>query len=133
MARCLNQCQTYTIRKTKLLSLKNENRIHSYAQSSTYGSIEKRLLEQPKHKLFPRLMSMRTHLCLNQFQILSLNFATCNFSVSMYILMIIIQTENTLLMGSPKDLYWGLCCSLFTLMTSSELQIYYFQYYLLMT
>ena len=53
--------------------------------------------------------------------------------VSMYILMIIIQTENTLLMGSPKDLYWGLCCSLFTLMTSPEPQIYCFQYYLLMT
>ena len=53
--------------------------------------------------------------------------------VSMYILMIIIQTENTLLMGSPKDLYWGLCCSLFTLMTSPEPQIYCFQHYLLMT
>ena len=50
--------------------------------------------------------------------------------VSMYILIIIIQTENTLLMGSPKDLYWGLCCSLFTLMTSPEPQIYCFQYYL---
>ena len=40
---------------------------------------------------------------------------------------------NTLLMGSPKDLYWSLCCSLFTLMTSPEPQIYCFQYYLLMT
>ena len=38
-----------------------------------------------------------------------------------------------ILMGSPKDLYLGLCCSLFTLMTSPEPHIYCFQYYLLMT
>ena len=42
-------------------------------------------------------------------------------------------TENTFLMGSPKDLYWGLCYSLFTYMTSPEPHIYCFQYNSLMT
>ena len=34
--------------------------------------------------------------------------------VSLYITTIKTQTEDTLLMGSLKDQYWGLCCLLFT-------------------
>ena len=46
--------------------------------NSMYWSIEERLLEQPNHKFFQSLMSMRSHMSLYQFLIVSSNFVLCD-------------------------------------------------------
>ena len=42
--------RTYTIRKIRLSSLKNENLMYFYPRTSTYGSIQERLVEQPNQQ-----------------------------------------------------------------------------------
>ena len=74
--------------------------MHFYPPTSRYGSIEERLLEQPKHRVFPRLMSLCTHLSVYQFQIVSFNFVTCNFSVYVIISNLIrYKAVNVMKMG----------------------------------